>query len=374
MGIMYTTAHDVNEAYPSVVAAVLDAGEDANPRGTKTRECSPAIIEIRDTRNPLITSFGRPVNVAFALAEVLWILGGRDDLWFLHKFNGQIQNYSDDGVRFNAAYGRRMRGLYGQDQLLNLVETLREDPDSRQAVIGLWDPNADRNFTIFPDGDSGGPHVTKDRACNVIGHAMIRDGRLNWYQHLRSNDALWGVPYNWMQWLHVQRFAADRLGVPVGSYFHMADSLHVYDHQYDESRLISDFDLFQVMNESCDVGGLTDAVLNQLLREVEALIRTPTSESAVGPEVPWYWLQALGIIRAHLLYNAGEDEAAMEQMSSLLSRPMAVAHLRFMYYWRWHKDEFRGNSNLSWLFGSLRPEVLSWVTSSSFASAPISRG
>jgi thymidylate synthase len=63
---------------------------------------------------------------------------------------------------------------------------------------------------------------------------MIRDGRLEWLQVMRSNDLIWGTPINFVQFTYLQEIMAGWLGVNVGSYVHVSDSLHVYQRHWDE--------------------------------------------------------------------------------------------------------------------------------------------
>jgi thymidylate synthase len=63
---------------------------------------------------------------------------------------------------------------------------------------------------------------------------MIRDNRLEWLQIMRSNDLIWGTPVNFVQFTCLQEIMAGWLGVNVGNYVHLSDSLHVYEHHWTE--------------------------------------------------------------------------------------------------------------------------------------------
>jgi len=82
---------------------------------------------------------GRDANPIFHLMEAIWMLAGRNDVAFLEQFNRTIGQYSDNGEVFNAAYGHRWRKHFGHDQLIEVINLLRKDPKSRQAVIQMWD-------------------------------------------------------------------------------------------------------------------------------------------------------------------------------------------------------------------------------------------
>jgi len=176
----------VNDVYATLINDCMEAGADVpilrkGAAANMTKEIHPAIITLDDPTARLVTSYGRPVNVAFALAEVLWILNGREDVGMLAAYNSQISNYSDDGVVFNAAYGARLRRSHHVDQLEDIVTTLRNDPSSRQAVMAIWHPAKDKGWMTTLRGEfvrlSGDhefgpiPRQTKDRACNLLSHA-----------------------------------------------------------------------------------------------------------------------------------------------------------------------------------------------------------
>ena len=61
---------------------------------------------------------------------------------------------------------------------------------------------------------------------------MIRQGCLEWLQVMRSNDLIWGTPYNFVQFTSIQEIVAGWLGVEVGNYVHVSDSLHVYQRHW----------------------------------------------------------------------------------------------------------------------------------------------
>ncbi len=181
--------------------------------------------------------FARRINPAFALAEVIWILAGSDDLSFLSFWNRRMVRYSDDGSTLCGAYGQRLGSRptlslsnanklrhesqveARLDQIRMAYEALVRTPHSRQIVLQIWDHRKD-----MPDPLPR----SKDVPCNLISHLMIRDGKLEWLQVMRSNDLYWGLPYNFVQFTTLQEIIAGWLGLEVGSYVHISDSLHVY--------------------------------------------------------------------------------------------------------------------------------------------------
>jgi thymidylate synthase len=340
--------NDVNDVYPDAVRGVLDEGDEVGidrPEAVDsvTLELNPATVVIDNPRRRLVTSYGRPVNVAFALAEVLWILSGRRDVEMLEHYNSNIGQFSDDGQVFNAAYGHRMRYSFGHDQIEDVIRTLADDHTSRQGVIVISNPVDDKGWNRA--GDATDPTTlkyskkkTKDRACNVSSLFKIRKGRLNLLQVLRSNDIVWGTPYNWMQFMHLQEYFAQRLGVEVGKYTHVADSLHMYRHHFREAQRIDSYDLYAA------VGGwdhapmmVTDEIFNTVLREELAIREGRSLEYTSASKVGAYWSAVLYLFVGHSLYKQDRDLEAFQALLNCGDPVLGLSQIRFCYYHRWHK-------------------------------------
>ena len=109
---------------------------------------------------------------------------------------------------------------------------IKEDIDTREAAITIHDPISD-DFDGSADYsvDAGGLPLlkTKDTPCTRSIHFMVVNGKMNCYVDIRSNDIVWGFSaVNVFNFTLMQEYIAAMVGVPVGSYFHKADNLHVY--------------------------------------------------------------------------------------------------------------------------------------------------
>lgn len=114
-----------------------------------------------------------------------------------------------------------MRSHFDIDQLERAFHTLSHVPESRQVVLQIWDACID-----LPDEQ--GQATDRDIPCNVVAMLKVRNGHLEWMQIIRSNDIYRGLPYNLIQFTSLQEIIAGWLGVEVGSYNQMSDSLHLY--------------------------------------------------------------------------------------------------------------------------------------------------
>jgi thymidylate synthase len=137
-------------------------------------------------------------------------------------WNPGLPKYSGAGEKYPGAYGYRLRHEFGLDQIKRAFEVLANRPETRQAVLQIWKPEID-----LPEMD--GRPISQDIPCNVMSLLKIRDGRLHWTQIMRSNDIMRGLPYNIIQFTMLQEVMAGWLGCEIGEYFHLSDSLHIYE-------------------------------------------------------------------------------------------------------------------------------------------------
>ncbi len=213
-----------DELWSDVVNVLQQAGADVHQqagRGGATREILHVGLTLRDPRQRWAIIRRPALNPAFALAEVVWIVTGRRDARFLSYFNRKLAKFAGSAPELHGAYGYRLRQQFGVDQLEAAYDTLRNNPNSRQVVLQIWDSRED-----LPKKD-GSPR-DDDIPCNTQSYLKIRDGRLEWMQMMRSNDVFLGLPHNLVQFTALQEIMAGWLGIQVGVYHHLSDSLHIY--------------------------------------------------------------------------------------------------------------------------------------------------
>ncbi|MGH3754927.1 MAG: thymidylate synthase [Pseudonocardiaceae bacterium] len=209
------TGESANDLYVAACQAVLRDGMAVSPRGMATTEIIGVHLRLTDPRRRMVDlPPARVINPAFAVAEALWILSGSDDPW-IFQYNRALTRYTDDG-RLQGAYGPRMRRWHGRvDQLDQVRRLLAHDPDSRQGVIGLFDPERDRRGH-------------RDVPCTLGYRFFLRTGRLQMHTTMRSQDLWLGFPYDIFTATLLQELLAGWLHVEVGDYHHHVDSLHLY--------------------------------------------------------------------------------------------------------------------------------------------------
>ena len=213
-----------DEAWRLSIQALMDDGNALiqQSRLGPTREILHATFSIRNPRQRWVLSRTPAINPAFAIAEVIWILLGRRDAAFLNFWNPILPKFAGDGDTYHGAYGYRLREHHGIDQVERAYQVLSKAPDSRQLVLQIWDSCVDLPV------NSGKPSAL-DIPCNICSMPKVRNGRLEWLQVMRSNDLFLGTPHNFVQFTTLQEILAGWLGVDVGEYVQVSDSMHCYE-------------------------------------------------------------------------------------------------------------------------------------------------
>lgn len=220
-------ARNVNEAYVYGMQKMEDIGVLQESRN------GPVYV----LEDPVVTTFQRPnervlfnevrdANPFFHFMESLWMLGGRDDVEFVHFFNNNIVQYSDDGKKFHGAYGHRWRKHFAYDQLTHIIEAFRKDPTDRRQVLSMWDGYIDPNKAL-----KGG----KDVPCNLMVLFKVVSERLDMTVFNRSNDIIWGAyGANCVHMSFLQEYMATMIGRKVGGYHQISNNFHAYVNIFEE--------------------------------------------------------------------------------------------------------------------------------------------
>lgn len=203
------------------------------PRDQKIKELLNCIVVIDNPHSNLFTNSHRSIPLKYLKNELKLYLSGRNDAQgFIDAsaFWGKIAN--DDGT-INSAYGYLIfnsRNKHGFSQYEWANMSLLKDKDSRQAII---------HFNL-PEHQYEG---NKDFPCTLTGIFNIRDDKLNLTINIRSNDVRKGVQFDIPFFTLLQHIMCQNLkkrypNLTIGTYTHIANSMHIYE---------ADFDLAQAM-------------------------------------------------------------------------------------------------------------------------------
>ena len=192
--------------------------ETRNIRGN-TKELVNYMIEVSDLDSEYVSLVSGGTNLTYLAAELLWYWSSRNDLNFIGKFSKLWDKVSDDGITANSAYGYILNTKHGFNQINKVIELLKVDPYTRRAVLNINVPN--ENVI-----------ETKDEMCTIAITYQIRNNRLHSTCIMRSNDVRYGFLNDCGYFISLQKYIAKCLNIEVGTYTHMALSLHFYDRDF----------------------------------------------------------------------------------------------------------------------------------------------
>ena len=199
-----------NEAYARIVGDLMSA-DQCGTRGGETREIMSVTVRSDDPRQRLFIRDG--YNLAFQLQEAIAYWTGQNP-GHVHRYNTNMERFMTDGKLEGSAYGRYLRHI-PHDQIDRVINQLRENPETRQAIINFHQSGVERY---------DGPDV----ACTVYMQFLIRNNELHVITSMRSQDMLWGYPYDVHNFQWIQEVVAGILDVDLGTYTHRMNSCHYY--------------------------------------------------------------------------------------------------------------------------------------------------
>lgn len=277
----------------------------------------------------------RDANPFFHLMEAVAMLGSFNNVRFMSYFAKNMGAYSDDGERYNAFYGERLRSTWG-DQLAAIVTELRANPQSRQCVAQIWDP---ADLTKH----------TKDKACNTqLMFSINHLGQLEMTSINRSNDAVWGIlsGANVVHLSFFQELVALGVGVPMGPWTHVSNNLHVYTSSCAGAEM---WQQLSVLEENYDMYDQMDfervplfkeprhlhlfyAAVDIFLRQAEQaiaqkvpLIFDPTTATYLIENFPFLAQTAIPVFNCWHLRKLGRHEDALVALHTIQSHDWALA-------------------------------------------------
>jgi thymidylate synthase len=220
----YYEVDTVSDAFIVALDECLAANRRLAPRGQPIREVTgPLMLTIAQPRRLPVLAYERKFRHAITAVEGLSLVGQTSVPELVTDRVKAFRPFLNDSI-FWGAYGPRAHGDVG-----NVVELLKRDPDSRQAVISLYDSDRDLNRSDVVDVP-----------CTLTLQFMIRDHSLEMVVNMRSNDVWLGLPYDLGQFAMLQGAIAQSLGVRVGTYTHIAASMHLYERDAEKaSKIVS---------------------------------------------------------------------------------------------------------------------------------------
>jgi thymidylate synthase len=218
---------DFTECYYDLVKQVyLNNEHESAPRGLRIKETLGVTFAIKNPLNRLLYIPERGFSLTYAIAEILWYSLGENSTKWISNYSNFWSNISDDGLTANSAYGARMfkpHFAIARNRIVQwdyVYEELKRDPDSRRAVIHIRTPDDSVDAKL-------------DVPCTLSMQFFIRNGKLDMVVNMRSSDLIFGISYDIPAFTYFQELLALRLGIQVGKYMHMSNSLHIYERHFD---------------------------------------------------------------------------------------------------------------------------------------------
>lgn len=222
-------AVSVNHALPELLARILQE-KTRGSRNGRMKELGPVSITIEKPWLRYVSVAERKVSLPAQIAETVWVLAGRNDVEWLSHYLPRAKDFSDDGSTWAGGYGPSLRawGPDRVDQLWHVVELLREDVETRRAVISLYDPARDTALGL------------KDVPCNNwLSFRVGNDGRLHLNVATRSNDIIWGWSgINTFEWSVLLAVVCALTGLAQGTIRYNITSLHLYERHFAKAHRI----------------------------------------------------------------------------------------------------------------------------------------
>lgn len=215
--------------YETLLKDVFDNGVHKSDRtGTGTRSVFGRQIRFNLADGfPLVTT--KKLHTRSIIHELLWFLSGSTNIGYL-KANGVSiwDEWADENGDLGPVYGHQWRSWAAADgrtidQIANLVETIKKNPDSRRMIVTAWNPGEIDRMALPP--------------CHCLWQVYVADGKLSCQLYQRSCDLFLGVPFNLASYSLLTHMLAQQCDLEVGDFVWTGGDCHIYDNHVEQTKL-----------------------------------------------------------------------------------------------------------------------------------------
>ncbi len=215
--------------YHDLLQHILDNGTKKTDR-TGTGTISVFGYQMRFDLNegfPMITT--KKLHLKSIIYELLWFLNGDTNIKYLTEHGVRIWNeWADENGDLGPVYGKQWRSWSKADgdtvdQITQLINTLKSNPDSRRMIINAWNVGELDAMALTP--------------CHCLFQFYVADGKLSCQLYQRSADTFLGVPFNIASYALLTMMVAQVCGLGVGDFIHTFGDVHLYNNHLDQARL-----------------------------------------------------------------------------------------------------------------------------------------
>jgi thymidylate synthase len=176
---------------------------------------------------PMVTT--KKLHLKSIIYELLWFLNGDTNIKYLTDNGVRIWNeWADENGDLGPVYGKQWRSWTkpdGQtvDQIAQLIQTLKDNPDSRRMIVNAWNVGELDQMALTP--------------CHCLFQFYVADGKLSCQLYQRSADTFLGVPFNIASYALLTLMIAQVCGFQPGEFIHTFGDVHLYNNHLDQARL-----------------------------------------------------------------------------------------------------------------------------------------
>ena len=212
--------------YEDLLREVLETGHAKGDRtGTGTRSLFGKQIRYDLSQGfPLVTT--KRVHTRSIIVELLWFLRGDTNIGYLHEHDVTIwDEWADENGDLGPVYGAQWRSWPTPnggviDQITDVVEQIRTNPDSRRLIVSAWNPADIPAMALAP--------------CHALFQFEVHDGKLSCQLYQRSADLFLGVPFNIASYALLTHMVAQQTGLEVGDFVWTGGDCHIYDNHVEQ--------------------------------------------------------------------------------------------------------------------------------------------
>ena len=225
--------------YLDLIQHVIDHGtlkEDRTGTGTKSVFGYQMRFDL-SKGFPMVTT--KKLHLKSIIYELLWFLKGDTNIAYLNDNGVRIWDaWADENGDLGPVYGYQWRNWNGDeiDQIKEVIETIKTNPDSRRMLISAWNPS------VLPDTSvSFTENVANNKAalppCHAFFQFYVSNGKLSCQLYQRSADIFLGVPFNIASYALLTMMIAQVTGLEPGDFVHTFGDAHVYNNHMDQINL-----------------------------------------------------------------------------------------------------------------------------------------
>ncbi|MEN8123540.1 MAG: thymidylate synthase [Bacteroidota bacterium] len=216
--------------YLNLIKHVTDNGtikEDRTGTGTKSVFGYQMRFDL-SKGFPILTT--KKLHLKSIIYELLWFLKGETNIGYLQENGVKIWDaWANENGDLGPIYGYQWRNWNGDgiDQITNVIETIKNNPDSRRMLVSAWNPS------VLPDtSKSFSENVAHNKAalppCHAFFQFYVADGKLSCQLYQRSADIFLGVPFNIASYALFTMMIAHVTGLEYGDFIHTFGDAHIY--------------------------------------------------------------------------------------------------------------------------------------------------